>query len=62
MYDKDGNWQKQKVHLGITQSGQHGFFTGHTLAWPLTASEFMLYSLDLDLAANYAASLDFQFI
>jgi len=50
------------VHLGITQSGQHGFFTGHTLAWPLTASEFMLYSLDLDLAANYAASLDFQFI
>lgn len=31
---------KQKVHVGRTQSGVPGFFTGNTLAFHLTEEEF----------------------
>lgn len=26
----------QQVHQGVTQSGRHGLFTGHCLAWGFT--------------------------
>lgn len=33
MYDRNGVWQKQRVHLGRTVAGQWGLFTGGYLAW-----------------------------
>lgn len=42
--DKDGKqvWQNQQVHLGRTESGQHGYFTGRMLAFPLTPEEYVV--------------------
>jgi hypothetical protein len=31
---------KQQVSLGVTQSGQHGLFTGGFLAFPLTKEQY----------------------
>ena len=34
-YEANGSWHQQTVHLGVTQSGTPGLFTGNTLAWPI---------------------------
>lgn len=38
-YNLDGSWHQQTCHLGRTQSGKPGLFTGNTLCWPLNPEE-----------------------
>jgi hypothetical protein len=52
---------KQKVHLGVTQSGNPGFFTGNYLALNLTAEEYEKSKQDAQYAKQLAARLGFEF-
>lgn len=41
MYNKQGVWERQKVHLNRTQSGRYGYFTGFWLSWSLSYEDFI---------------------
>lgn len=53
--------RRQSVHLGRTQGGRPGFFTGRTLALGLSEEEFARYRLDPDEARARCERLDFDF-
>ena len=61
MYDTNGNWQKQKVHLGVTKSGQYGLFTGSYLAWPLTEDQYQSLLAHPENGPCFVANLDFEY-
>jgi len=47
----------QHVHLGRTMLGRPGFFTGHTMAWPITSTEFKTYSTNPFLARDHCTRM-----
>jgi hypothetical protein len=51
---------KQKVHLSRTQSGRPGLFTGHYLAWHLTAAQFHAFAGDRPALRRYVEKLGFE--
>ena len=51
---------KQRVHLGTTQSGRHGLFTGNMMAMSLDEDMFHFLSKDRQALAAYALRLGFE--
>lgn len=58
-YNADGSWHQQTVHLGRTQGGTPGLFTGHTLAYPISDSDYWAFSSDRRVLKAYAERIGF---
>lgn len=58
-YDTRGVFHPQRVHLGRTQSGQPGLFSGGVLAWPLSDSDYWALSSSRHTLKAYAEARGF---
>ena len=58
-YDRNGVFKPQRVHVGRTQSGIPGFFTGNTLCWHLEECQYEAFSKDQAQARAHAERLGF---
>lgn len=51
--------RQQQVHLGITQSGVPGLFTGHTLAMHLTPEQYNTFKTNRVALEAYCKQIGF---
>lgn len=60
MFSKRFDGRRQRVHLGVTQSGIKGLFTGNYLCWTLDSDQFQKLSEDRHKLKDYADMLGFD--
>jgi hypothetical protein len=51
----------QLVHMGVTQSGVKGLFTGGMLAMPLSDDQWELFNKEWEALDAYCARMGFEF-
>ncbi len=53
--------KRQRVHLGVTQSGIRGLFTGNFMAMPISLLEYRKAQADRKYAEQLAHRFNFRF-
>lgn len=59
-YDSKGVFHVQRVHLGVTESGRYGLFTGNTLAHSLDMDAYVKYVGNASMLRQHCQMLGFE--